>query len=186
MSDWWNQPAGRPEVPEVSDTSTPTCHWCGAPATTPAETCAGCGASLSQVEEIKGMAIPGVTVIDPEVLRKGARSTGGGPGTDMSRATAMRLGGSVGGLTGSLAVGAAFIVAEKMKARNAPTPDPAQVGKPSEAASFAASVAAADRALAPTQPPTAPADGATEDATGPQGPEPPWPDTPWPESENPE
>ena len=131
------------------------------------------------------MAIPGVTVVDPELLRKTARSATTSQPMDMTRATAMRLGGSIGGLTGSLAVGAAFVVAEKLIAKNASGPDPMRPGSPSDAASFSARVAAADSALAPTPPPAPIADGSAEEADGPQGPEPPWPNAPWPETEDP-
>lgn len=159
MSDWWNQPnrsAGQPESAAAPGAApAPICPWCGAPATAAdAEICPSCGASLSQREDLKGLAIPGVTVVDPELLRKRAART---PGGDPTRAVAMRMGGSVGGVVGSLAVGAAFLAAEKLSARGDTPPNPEDIGKPGETAmTLEARVSDLDRALAPQVEPAAP------------------------------
>jgi hypothetical protein len=43
------------------------CPWCSAPTTAEATHCTACGASLAERESLGGMAIPGVTEVDPAV-----------------------------------------------------------------------------------------------------------------------
>ena len=65
MSDWWNQPT-RPTVePEGSVVESPsTCPWCAQPASADAFYCSNCGAVIAQREDLGGLAIRGVTVVD--------------------------------------------------------------------------------------------------------------------------
>jgi hypothetical protein len=48
---------------------TPRCGWCSAPVPSGAARCPSCGASLEEIDPVAGSAIPGVTVVDPEVAR---------------------------------------------------------------------------------------------------------------------
>jgi hypothetical protein len=148
VSDWWNQPIQPPEQPDGGKAPASPCPWCGAPGVDGAETCAGCGASLTESEKLNGLAIPGVTVVDPELLRMSAAQAPVKPANDMSRAIAMRVGGSIGGIAGTLAVGAAFKAADKLSAKAARASSES-VGGGETAASFEARLAEADRTLAP-------------------------------------
>jgi hypothetical protein len=148
VSDWWNQPIQPPEQPDSGKAPVPPCPWCGAPGIDDAETCAGCGASLTESEKLNGLAIPGVTVVDPELLRMSAAQTPVKPANDTSRTIAMRVGGSIGGIAGTLAVGAAFKAADKLSAKAARASSDS-VGGGETAASFEARLAEADRTLAP-------------------------------------
>ncbi len=49
----------------TEDQAARTCPWCSAAAPEPARQCPACGAALAQRESIGGLAIPGLTTIDP-------------------------------------------------------------------------------------------------------------------------
>jgi hypothetical protein len=61
MSDWQHAGAGA--------RSDPSCPWCGGIVTPDAGACPNCGDSVAQREDLGGMAIAGVTTIDPGVYR---------------------------------------------------------------------------------------------------------------------
>jgi hypothetical protein len=167
MSDWWNQPIQPSAQPDEAEAPARTCPWCGVAATPEAVYCAGCGASLAQREDLDGLAIPGVTTVDPALLPKGAGFT---IARQNGRATAIGMGSMVGGIAGAAGVAAAMLAAEHLSNRQGAQTRPEDLGKPSEAAAaFAARLAEAERKLAQPapQPPAEPA--AAEPA--PDGPE---------------
>jgi hypothetical protein len=47
------------------------CPWCSAPAAEDATFCPACNAALVAADPVRTAAIPGVTIVDPEVVRRG-------------------------------------------------------------------------------------------------------------------
>jgi hypothetical protein len=74
--DWWNEPT-RPTVePRVERGEPPTaCQWCGCTTAPDAASCCDCGAVMAQDEDLGGLLIPGVTVVDPAILRSAYTSS---------------------------------------------------------------------------------------------------------------
>ena len=66
MSDWWNQPMRSMGGPQATTDAPPlSCPWCDAPTLPDASNCPNCGAVMVQHEDLGGLVIPGVAVVDP-------------------------------------------------------------------------------------------------------------------------
>lgn len=58
-----NQTGSR--APAATAEALPACPWCAEPTLPDASNCSNCGAVMAQREDLGGLAIPGVTVVDP-------------------------------------------------------------------------------------------------------------------------
>ena len=104
------------------------CPWCSAPVPPDATRCPACGDALAQRESIDGLAIPGVTIVDP-ALEADAERPLHIPMTTPANVDAFGGGINLGGMA-QLA---------SLAARHAAAPtDPSTVGLPTEAALQAA------------------------------------------------
>ncbi len=97
----------------TEDQAARTCPWCSAAAPEPARQCPACGAALAQRESIGGLAIPGLTTIDPALQAiDGQPIHLRGPSPSQGMASGVMAGALVGGpvglvLIGGMAAGAA-------------------------------------------------------------------------------
>ena len=113
------------------------CPWCSAAAPIGATQCPACGAALAQRESIAGLAIPGLTTIDPALQAIDGRPIHlRGPSPSQGMAPALLIGVVAGGPIGLAAIGgvAAVAGAEFLASRHGGS-GPANledVGKPSE------------------------------------------------------
>jgi len=133
MSDWWNQPTRRVRQPEVEAPRErpPACPWCGQPAPPDCATCPSCGAVMAQAEDLGGLAIPGVTVVDPAMQARGYASTAIGSQSRMS--TLSLLGGGPGGTVVQMAAATAMLAGDHVRGFGTGV-SPDEVGRPSQAA----------------------------------------------------
>ncbi len=132
MSDWWNQPTEPTVEPPASTDGGPAeCHWCSAPATPNAYYCPSCGAVMAQREDLGGLAIPGVTVVDPAVQARSYRSSAIGSQARVS--TLVMLGGGPGGSLVQVGAAAAILANDRIRGFGG-TVDPQEIGKPSQSA----------------------------------------------------
>lgn len=130
MSDWWNQPT-KPAVEPASTVDPPAaCPWCGLPATADADDCPGCGAVMAQREDLGGLAIPGVTTVDPAMQPRPYTSSVLGA---QSRMSTISMVGAVGGTKAQVVLAAALLVKDGIGGTGA-SARPEEVGKPSQAA----------------------------------------------------
>lgn len=132
MSDWWNQSTS-PSVEQTASTAEPlpSCPWCGAPALPDASNCSNCGAAMAQNDDLGGLAIPGVTVVDPAMQARGYASSLIGSQSRMS--TLSMMGSAPGGTVLQVAAAAAMLANDSVRGSGgAMKPD--DVGKPSQAA----------------------------------------------------
>jgi hypothetical protein len=131
MSDWWNQPTVPAGEPEPSSTElSSVCPWCAQPAAPDAQFCGSCGAVVAQNEDLGGLAIPGVTAVDPAMQAHSYASSLSGA---RSRMSTLNLVGRVGGSTAQLALAAAMLAKDEFGGKGGAV-DPEEVGKPSQAA----------------------------------------------------
>jgi hypothetical protein len=152
-------------APQATAGSTPDpapshrCPWCSAVTPPGATHCPSCGASLAERESLDGMPIPGVTEIDPEVLRRHelTHKVMSGPAAKIAALSP----------TVSFGLAVASTLSGEMDRRSRPKATPAPIGVPSTEALQAA--ARLDREGA----------GAAEPPSGP-GPMPPGPMPPGP------
>lgn len=149
MSDWWNQPT-RPSVePSASIAEPPpSCPWCAEPALPDASYCSSCGAVMAQREDLGGLAIPGVTVVDPAMQARSYTSSLIG---SQARMSTLSMIGSAPGGTALQVVAAAAMLASDRSGGSGGTVNPDDIGKPSQAA-----LQMAERLRQPTAPPVAP------------------------------
>jgi hypothetical protein len=115
-----------------------TCPWCSARAPETASSCSACGAALAQRESIAGLAIPGVTTVDPALQAvdgKPMHIPGASPTQGMASGAfvAAAVGGPVGlAVLGGLAVvGAAEYMGAGRGGSGRPA-DLADIGRPSD------------------------------------------------------
>ncbi len=107
------------------------CPWCSTPVTSSTSHCPSCGGSLAQRESIDGVAIAGVTIVDPGHQAYADRPlhiplpvpSGVGP---------------VSNVTGSMAALASLAEPYGSSLRRDEPADPSSVGEPSDAALEAA------------------------------------------------
>ena len=149
MSDWWNQPT-RPTVePGASIVEPPsTCPWCAQPASADAFYCSNCGAVMAQHEDLGGLAIPGVTVVDPAMQARSYTSSLVGSQSRMS--TLSMIGRAPGGTVLQVAAAAAMLASDRARGSGG-TVKPDDIGRPSQAA-----LEMAERLRQPTVPAAAP------------------------------
>jgi RNA polymerase subunit RPABC4/transcription elongation factor Spt4 len=107
---------------------TRVCPWCSAPVPPDAARCPACGDSLAQRESIDGLAIPGVTIVDP-ALQADAERPLRIPLTTPSSVDPIGGAINLSGMAELAALAAPFA--------GAPV-DPSTVGQPTEAALQAA------------------------------------------------
>lgn len=131
MSDWWNQPTEPTVEPPPSTGDPAECPWCSAPATPNASYCSSCGAVMAQREDLGGLAIPGVTVVDPAVQARSYSSSAIGSQARVS--TLVMLGGGPGGSMVQVGAAAAILAKDRLHGLGG-TVDPLEVGKPSQSA----------------------------------------------------
>jgi hypothetical protein len=139
------------------------CPWCSEPAGAADTTCANCGASLAQREDLGGVLIPGLTGVDPGLAAFAAQPTHlRGPSPSQGLATGIIPAAAMGGPAGLAIIGgiAAVAALEYMsgKGSGGSPADLESVGKPSELALLARDKAARDdeAAEAPGAPAAAP------------------------------
>ena len=132
MSDWWNQPT-RPTVePGASIVEPPsTCPWCAQPASADAFYCSNCGAVMAQREDLGGLVIPGVTVVDPATQARSYTSSVIGSQARMS--TLSMIGTGPGGTVVQVAAAATMLASDRVRGSGG-TVDREDIGKPSQAA----------------------------------------------------
>jgi hypothetical protein len=106
------------------------CPWCSALTPPGATHCPSCGASLAERESLDGMPIPGVTEIDPEVLRRHELSHKviSGPAAKIAALSP----------TVSFGLAVASTLSGEMDRRSRPKVTPAPIGVPSAEALRAA------------------------------------------------
>ena len=120
------------------------CPWCMAIAAPDAANCSACGAALAQRETLGGVAIAGVTALDPARAAVDGRPIHlGGPSPSQGMASGVVAAAMIGGPVGAVALGgiAAVAAAEYLGARRPGmhgVDDLASVGRPSELARLAA------------------------------------------------
>jgi hypothetical protein len=125
-------------------TPTRRCAWCEAAAPPDATSCPACGAALAQREDLGGLAIPGVTAVDPALAAVADRPMRlAGPSPSQGVASAAVVAVAAGGPLGLALAGgvAAVAAAEFLGARREGASGPAsldEVGRPSEAARLVA------------------------------------------------
>ena len=151
-------PAGEPESSSAEPSS--ACPWCAQPAAPDAQFCGSCGAVLAQSEDLGGLAIPGVTAVDPAMQARSYTSSLTGAESQMAT---LKLIGRVGGPTVQLALAAAMLAKGEFGGKGGSV-DPEEVGKPSQAA-----LDMAQRLRQPAEPATQPnpADLSTAPTDGP-------------------
>jgi hypothetical protein len=149
MSDWWNQPT-RPTVePQTSAAEAlPSCPWCAEPALPDASNCSNCGAVMTQRDDLGGLAIPGVTVVDPAMQASSSTSS---LIRSQSRMSTLSMIGSAPGGTVLQVVAAAAMLAGDSARGSGGTVKPDDIGKPSQAA-----LDMAERLRRPTVPAASP------------------------------
>ncbi len=139
------------------------CPWCSAAAPEGATHCSACGASLAERESLDGLAIPGVTVVDPDLTEDEA-----GTLTRLTQAKA-RMNWDLQPITMGPSASITAYVVEKVldKAQEfLQEPEPEEVGEVSEAALTAAARLDQEEAQEALQgqPPTAALPEATAEA----------------------
>lgn len=122
-----------PEAPDAGA----QCPWCAAPAAPEATRCSACGAALAQRESIAGVAIPGLTAVDPALEDFDKRPLHiRGPSPSQGMAPALIVAAAAGGPIGLMAIGgvAAVVAGEYLTTkRDGPGGGGLEsVGKPSE------------------------------------------------------
>jgi hypothetical protein len=140
-------------APPVAAGSTPDpapshrCPWCSALTPLGATHCPSCGASLAERESLDGMPIPGVTEIDPEVLRRHelTHKVMSGPAAKIAALSP----------TVSFGLAVASTLSGEMDRRSRPKVTPAPIGVPSAEALQAAARLDREGAGA-AEPPSAP------------------------------
>jgi hypothetical protein len=132
MSDWWNRPT-RPRVEPPASTAEllPSCPWCAEPALPDASSCSNCGAAKAQHEDLGGLVIPGVTVVDPAMQARSYTSLLIGSQARMS--TLSLIGRAPGGTVLQVAAAAAMLASDGARGSGG-TVKPDDIGRPSQAA----------------------------------------------------
>jgi len=131
MSDWWNQPT-RPVEPLASTDEPPSeCPWCAQPASPNAYYCSSCGAVMAQHEDLGGLAIPGVTVVDPAMQARTYRSSVIGSQARIS--TLNTIGNGPGGTMVQVAAAAAILAGDSVRGLGG-SANVEEIGKPSQSA----------------------------------------------------
>jgi hypothetical protein len=121
-----------------------TCPWRSAEAAADATTCPACGAVLAQRDSLGGVAISGLTSIDPALAAADGRPMRlAGPSPSQGMASGAVAAAMIGGPVGAVALGgmAAVVAAEYLGARRPGVGAPGDldaVGRPSELARLAA------------------------------------------------
>jgi len=121
-----------------------TCPWCSAPAAADAMTCPACGAVLAQRDSLGGVAISGLTSVDPALAAANGRPMRlAGPSPSQGMASGAVAAAMIGGPVGAVALGgmAAVVAAEYLGARRPGMSGPGElddIGRPSELARLAA------------------------------------------------
>jgi hypothetical protein len=161
MDDWWSRPSGAAELPaqgeeqaEPQAPATVTCPWCSAAAPAGTTTCPSCGAAMSQRESLGGIAIPGVTQVDPNMAPRSLTQSTLRAGATMRALDAV---GRSAGADVQLAVAGALLAKDGLKGMLQDAQDPSRVGEVSEAARKMARQLDAD-----------PDDSPTSDGEGPE------------------
>lgn len=132
MSDWWNQPTQPAVEPPAPCDERPTaCPWCAEPASPNGFYCPNCGAVMAQYEDLGGLTIPGVTVVDPAMQARTLTSSVVGSQSLMS--TISLVGSDPGGTMIQVAAAAAFLAGDTVRGLGG-TVNPEDVGKPSQSA----------------------------------------------------
>jgi hypothetical protein len=138
MDEWWNRPSGSPESPaqgegqaESQAPATATCPWCSASAAAGTATCPSCGAAMSQRESLGGIAIPGVTQVDPSMVPRSLTQSTLRAGATMRALDAV---GRSAGADVQLVVAGAMLAGDGLKGVFQGAQDPSQVGEVSQAA----------------------------------------------------
>jgi hypothetical protein len=117
MSDWGSRPQGpeakAPGTEGTDEEAEPVCPWCSAKAPAGAIHCPACSASLAERESLGGIAIPGVTEVDPDLIEERPYP--------MIKTFSTQRGGSI-------------TIMGRPPSPPEPKPDPATLGQPSQAA----------------------------------------------------
>ena len=130
-----SEPGGTPApAPQAAPAPVPApvhrCSWCSTVSPDGATHCPSCGASLAERESLDGMPIPGVTEIDPEVLRRNEaiHKVTSGPAAKIAALSP----------TVSFGLAVASTLSNETDRRSRPKATPAPIGVPSAEALLAA------------------------------------------------
>jgi hypothetical protein len=134
VGEWWDRPwrTSGADAVEGSAAAVPAppdpglvCSWCSAVSAPGSERCVACGAAIAQPGSLDGLAIPGVTVVDPEILRHGASVRPAAQSPSLAGSVIPRMVGQVAGPTAGMAAAAAMLAAESiggaLRTRTEPT-----------------------------------------------------------------